>query len=238
MKSLVRTANAALGLLGLRLVRAKRSGEASIYSPMFKARDVPDLDGLIAEARGIPSMLADESAKFLFSLCYTQSLRGDVVEIGSWQGYSTTFLGRAVSESGNGRMYAIDHFKGNVGKEAFYRVSAPDLSDLQSRFEANMRRLNLDKMVNLLPMSNEEAAKRLNAESARVRFLFIDGDHTKEGAQKDVDLFFPFLTEGSIVVFDDCSASAPGVIQVIDSLLSKGVGKKVFTYANTAVMVL
>lgn len=238
MSMLVRAVNAAFALFGLKVVRAERSRGVEIYSPLFAARSVPDLDGLIAGARGIPGMLRDESAKFLFSLCYTQTLKGDVVEIGSWQGYSTTFLGRSVSESGNGRMYAIDHFKGNVGKEAFYRVSAPDLSDLKSRFEANIRRVNLDKTVNLLAMSNEEAVDRLRAESACVRFLFIDGDHTKEGAQKDVDLFFPLLMEGSIVVFDDCSASAPGVIEVIEGLLRKGVGKRMFTYANTAVMVL
>ena len=183
-------------------------------------------------------MLTEEAGKCLFTLCYTQQLQGDVVEIGSWQGYSTSFLARAVAESGNGRMYAIDHFKGNAGKEDFYAVEKSDLSDLQEKFRSNMQRLNLAQTVSLLPMHNRAAAEQLRRETVRVRFLFIDGDHSREGVQRDVDLFFPFLMKGSIVVFDDCSPCAPGVIEVIDRLLQGNGCERAFTFSNTAVVVI
>ena len=72
-------------------------------------------------------MIDSRAGEELFSLAYMQALKGNVVEVGSFQGKSTFFLGNAVKMSGNGKMYAIDHFKGNKGKEQFYVVSKDDL---------------------------------------------------------------------------------------------------------------
>jgi predicted O-methyltransferase YrrM len=238
MNKVTNMLNRALAAYGLRLTRSRRPAAGGPYSSLFQQRRVADLEGLAAAAAAIPGMLTEESGKLLFALCYTQQLDGDVVEIGSWQGYSTSFLARAVLESGNGRLYAIDHFRGNTGKENHYVVGAPDLSDLPRRFQDNMRRLGLDQAVRLLAMPNREAAERLRNEGARVRFLFIDGDHTREGVLRDVELFFPFLMKGSIVVFDDCSPSAPGVVEVIDDLLQRKRLGKAFAYPNSLVAVL
>lgn len=227
-----------LGVWGLKLTRVHRASGAGPYSGLFRNRKVTDLNNLVESASLIPGMLTEEAGKGLFTLCYTQQLQGDVVEIGSWQGYSTSFLARAVAESGNGRMYAIDHFKGNAGKEDFYAVGRSDLSDLQEKFRENMQHLDLAQTVTLLPMPNREAADQLRREAARVRFLFIDGDHSREGVQQDVDLFFPFLMKGSIVIFDDCSPSAPGVIEAVDRLLHGNGCERVFTFSNTAVVVI
>ena len=114
--------------------------------------------------------MSEESEKCLFTLCYAQQLKGDVVEIGSWQGYSTSYLARAVAESQNGRMYAIDHFKGNVGKENFYAVKKSDLSDLEKNFRENMDHLNLAQTVKLLAMSNQDIVEQLRRDTVRVRF--------------------------------------------------------------------
>ena len=227
-----------LGIWGLKLTRVHRASGTGPYSALFENRKVTDLDNLVEIASPIPGMLTEDAGKYLFTLCYTQQLRGDVVEIGSWQGYSTSFLARAVAESGNGRMYAIDHFKGNAGKEYIYAVEKSDLSDLQEKFRENMQHLDLAQTVSLLSMPNQEAAEQLRSEAVQVRFLFIDGDHSREGVQRDVDLFFPFLTKGSIVVFDDCSPSAPGVMEVVDRLFHGNGCERVFTFSNTAVVVI
>ena len=238
MNTLANFFNRALRIFGVRLVRWHCVPSVGRHSSLFRHSRVIDSEGLAALAAAIPGMVTEESGKMLFSLCYTQQLEGDVVEIGSWQGYSTSFLATAVSESGNGRLYAIDHFRGNVGKESYYVAAKSDLSDLPQKFRENMRRLGLAQTVRLLAMSNEEAAERLRSEGARIRFLFVDGDHSREGVQRDMDLFLPFLMKGSIVVFDDCSPSAPGVIEVIDDLLRRKVLGKAFTYPNSLVAVV
>lgn len=227
--------NGALARCGLKLSRIPPADGTGLYSALFHSRRVTRLDGLAACARDIPGMLSEESGKFLFALCLTQRLDGDVVEIGSWQGYSTSYLARAVAESGRGRLYAVDHFGGNVGKEALYRVGKPDLSDLEGNFRSNLSRLGLHSVVHLLPMPSEEAAAHLRGQSTRIRFLFIDGDHSRDGVQRDVELFFPMLSAGAIVAFDDCSPSAPGVVEVIDELLRSKVFDNAFVYPNSFV---
>ena len=179
-------------------------------------------------------MLSSESGKFLYALCYMQQITGDVVEVGSWQGYSTSFLASAVRDSENGRLYAIDHFHGNVGKEDRYRVGADDLSDLRANFERNMRQLGLWDNLTLLDMPNEAAVTRLPGRN--VRFLFIDGDHTREGVTKDIELFFPLLLPGAIAVFDDFAARFPGVVEASDELLDRTPVRRVFSYSNTLVL--
>lgn len=112
-------------------------------------------------------------------------------------------------QSGNGRFAAIDHFRGNAGRESLYRVDADDLSDIKSGFLRNMRRVGLADDVTLLDAHIEEAVAQI--QDFRIRFLFIDGDHTYSGVKRDLSLLTPMLTDEAIVVFDDFSASLPGV---------------------------
>ena len=197
---------------------------------------ITNLDQLADIASFIPRMLSAESGKFLYALCYLQTLQGDVVEVGSWQGYSTSFLARAVKDSQNGLFHTIDHFKGNIGKEDLYVVGKQDLSDLRKNFENNMRKIGLWDYVNLLDMPNDIAVK--NLEGKRIRFLFIDGDHKKHGVEKDINLFFPLLMPGSIVVFDDFSYHASGLVEAIDNLLKTLECERVFSYRNTLVVMM
>jgi predicted O-methyltransferase YrrM len=181
----------------------------------------------------VPGMITPEAGKFLYSLCYMQEISGDVVEIGSWQGRSTTFLARAVKESDNGKFYAIDHFAGNIGKEDLYAVDGT-LENLKENFEKNMSRFDLEDVINLFDMVNTKAAEKL--QDSTIRFLFIDGDHTKEGVEKDIELFFPRLTKGSIVVFDDYFEGFPGVLEAVDLAIEKYNFSKAFYHKHTLVV--
>lgn len=197
---------------------------------------VVDLEAIAHISASIPGMISPRSGQILYTLCYMQVLQGDVVEVGSWQGRSTSFLARAVQESGNGEFYAIDHFKGNLGKEGFYVVGKSDLSDLKSNFLRNMDRIGLKQTVHLFDMPNEQAEQELG--DIKIRFLFIDGDHTKAGVEKDIELFFPKLMPGSIVVFDDFSAGFPGLVEAVDRLMEKHQFARVMSYHNTLVVML
>ena len=227
----------ALRKLARALLGAAPAAPESVPPVSFPSgRAFSSTDELVNRAASIPRMLSSESGKFLYALCYMQQISGDVVEIGSWQGYSTSFLASAVRDSRNGMLYAIDHFRGNVGKEDRYRVGADDLNDLRGNFERNMRRLALWENLELLDMPNEQAVARLAGRA--VRFLFIDGDHTREGVTKDIGLFFPLLLPGAIVVFDDFAARFPGVVEATDEMLGRTAVQRVFSYKNTLVLSL
>ncbi len=195
---------------------------------------VTDLEKLAENCSKIPGMTSLKSGQFLYSLCYNQELSGDVVEIGSWQGRSSAFLAQATKDARNGNFFAIDHFKGNVGKEGFYKVGMDDLSDLKENFLKNMKMIGLAENVTLLDMPNTEAIKELV--DKKVRFLFIDGDHTKEGVKRDIELFFPLLQKDSIVVFDDYSDHFPGLVEAVNSLIAAEKVSRTMYYSNTLVI--
>jgi cephalosporin hydroxylase len=195
--------------------------------------EIIDLDILGKMSLTIPGMITAEAGKFLYSLCYMQDLVGDVVEIGSWQGRSSIFLARAVKESKNGDFYAIDHFGGNSGKEKFYEVDG-SLIGLKEKFQKNMSQFGLSDSVKILNMKSSSAAYQIK--DKEIRFLFIDGDHTKSGVENDIALFFPLLQKGSIVVFDDYFEEFAGLIDAVDSIFEKYNFERVFYYRHTLVI--
>lgn len=206
----------------------------NIYSKFSQVnKEIVDIEKLGIMSLSIPGMITQDSGKFLYSLCYMQEINGDVVEIGSWQGRSTIFLGTAVKESKNGNFYAVDHFKGNIGKEDLYEVDGK-LNNLKENFIENIKKFGLNETVNLLEMMNYEAAKKLK--NNNIRFLFIDGDHTEDGVTKDIELFFPMLIKGSIIVFDDYFDGFPGLINAVDSAITKFNFTRCYYYKHTLVV--
>lgn len=163
----------------------------------------------------IPGMLPLDRGTILYCLAYAQNVRGDVIEIGSWQGRSTCFLAQACRDSDNGVVRAIDHFKGNVGSEAHYVIDRPDLSDLEGNFKCNVSNAGLSGQVKLYNMPSDEAVERHTGDFRRIRMLFIDGDHSYEGARRDIELFAPLLPPNGLIVFDDYHSDGPGVVQAV-----------------------
>ncbi len=232
-----KTIKAIANRFGIDIVKLeKATSSENPYCQYSKVkRNIVDVESLGKISLTVPGMITPEAGKFLYSLCYLQDLEGDVVEIGSWQGRSSTFLARAVKESGNGNFYAIDHFGGNVGKEEFYKVNG-SLASLKDNFIDNLSRLDLIDAVNLLDMTNTEASEKIK--DRKIRFLFIDGDHTKSGVRKDIELFFPQLEKGSIVVFDDYFEGFPGLIEAVDEILENIEVDKIFYHRHTLVIKL
>lgn len=185
------------------------------------------------ETESIPGMIAPESADILYALCLTQDVQGDVLEIGSWQGKSTSYLGRAVKDSRNGRLFAVDHFRGNVGKEGLYRVGREDLGDLRGRFDENMARLELDHIVTTLASPSKEAYTVLVGQA--FRFLFIDGDHTETGVQQDIELFCPLVLPGGLVVFDDFDNTFPGLVRAVERWVLRQHPLAIFSHGSLLV---
>jgi predicted O-methyltransferase YrrM len=209
-------------------------GSLDPYCHLIDGKNIVDLERLAQISLSIPGMVTPRSGQILYSLCAFQEATGDVVEIGSWQGRSTSFLARAVSDSGNGRFFAIDHFKGNVGKEASYVIGKQDLSDLKHSFMSNMKSLNLDSSVNLLDMTTIEAAREFRLE--QIRFLFVDGNHTYEGVSQDIELFFPLLCPSAIIVFDDFSKEFSGLLKAVGEMLQSVKTSRCLSYQNTLVI--
>ena len=230
-----------LKLLGYKLTKVRRSDlldhpitSDMVTTDLLPHRHISDVDKLADIARSIPGMVDADKGRFLYALALLQSEKGDIVEIGSWQGRSSSFLARASQDSGNGKFIAIDHFRGNTGKERFYVVGENDLSDLESNFLRNMEKIGLGKSVKLINSPSQAAADEIQPSS--VRLLFVDGDHSENGIRQDLALFLPKLVPEAIVIFDDFSRTFPGVLKVIEEYFDMQIFSQRMCYKKTLVV--
>lgn len=193
------------------------------------------LSQLNKDIKSVPGMITNESGQILFVIAFTQELLGDIVEIGSWQGKSTIFLAKAASITGNGRVYAIDHFRGNPGKENLYIVEKEDLSDLREGFLSNVKNFSLEDCVTMLDMTSAEASTTLKRDNVSIRLLFIDGSHVYEDVKADFMNFVDLVIPSGKIIFDDYSENFPGVVRLVQELIKDGLFTHYFFYNNTFV---
>ena len=145
-----------------------------------------------------------ETREILFN---TARLAADglVVEIGSYQGLSTAYMaaGRKLrATSGMQKMYCIDPFcdKDDTG-------GTNNRTDFYPIFIENMKRCQVDDMINPVVATSTEVVDLFNDQSIEV--IFIDGDHTAEGVQSDFDHYFPKVMVGGIMMFHDAAFEGP-----------------------------
>ena len=161
-------------------------------------------------------MIAKSESDALLFLTTFQEKKGNIVEIGSWLGKSTIFLAKGCSISGNGIVYAVDHFKGNMGKESFYFGDKTSEDTIIDDFKQNLKVCGVLDFVKPMVMSSEDAAKIINEE---LRAVFIDGNHTYEGVSRDIDLWHNKVKSGGYLIFHDYSHHFEGSMQAIDEFL-------------------
>ena len=155
-------------------------------SPEFRAA----LEAARAAAAGVDGWLSESQGRELFATAARARGRGAIVEIGSWKGRSTIWLAFGARLAGQ-RVVAVDR---HAGSREF-----PD-ARTYDEFAANMRRAGVEDVVIPMVMSSETAAAQL---AGPVEILFIDGDHSDEGAGADADTWLPRLIDGGTVLMHD-----------------------------------
>jgi len=208
------TTQKALSIFGLEITRGGEALDNELHIDDSKSSYLPYV---VRKFSTIPGMVSLEEGVYLYFLAYSSSTTGDIIEIGSWQGRSTSFLAQGCRDSGNGIVHAIDPFTGNEGKENQYRVEKKDLSDLQQMFIKNIKDANLLDYVKLYPVSAKTARPDLESISARI--LFIDGNHDYGFVKSDMDMYLSLLKPGGIVVLDDYRPACSGVVKAVKETL-------------------
>jgi len=146
-------------------------------------------------ASSIDGWLSDAQGRALFEAAAASTGSGAIVEIGSWKGRSTTWLALGARLAGR-RVHAVDP----------HRQSREDpAAATLEEFLGNLRRAGVADVVEPLVMTSAEAAARV---TGPVELLFIDGDHSVEGARRDAELWLPRLAEGGVVMFHDAATAA------------------------------
>lgn len=154
---------------------------------------------------------AREQETLLFLSAYGNT-SGDIIEIGSWVGKSTSFLAKGCSIRNEGIVYAIDHFKGRPGYEKVYYGGLGTKETIYDRFTKNIREVGLEAYIKVLKMYSEEAREKI---AGNIRLLFIDGDHEYESLSRDIELFEELLNNGGIIALHDYNITFPGVLKAV-----------------------
>ena len=104
-----------------------------------------------------------------------------------------------------------------------------DLFAFEGQFEAvqnNIARFNSYSRNIVIHKENShstEFIEKLKQENCKVDLLFIDGDHSYNGATLDFELFSQFVKSGGYIVFDDYKDSvySPEVKPAVDDIVKK-----------------
>ena len=136
-----------------------------------------------------------------------QYVRNDpCLEIGSYCGKSSVYLGSAVKENGQ-KLYSIDHHKGSEEQQPDEEYFDSDLINAEGNgidtlpfFLETIEKSKLDKFVIPIVSTSEEAYKDF---TLNFDMVFIDGGHSEKAAQKDYELWSQRITKGGLLAIHD-----------------------------------
>jgi predicted O-methyltransferase YrrM len=158
--------------------------------------DIDSIKGFLDHAEG----------EALYEICLEVAALGPVLEVGSYCGKSTVYLGQACREQGVS-LFAVDHHRGSEehqpGEE--YHDSAlfdegDGLMDSFREFRRTMRAAGLEDVVVPVVASSEVAARNWHTPLAMV---FIDGGHSLEAAMADYRSWAGHVKPGGILAIHD-----------------------------------
>jgi predicted O-methyltransferase YrrM len=186
-------------------------------------RRVPFLDG-------VKGFLAPEEGEALYRAGRECGrMGGPCLEIGSYCGLSTVYLGLGVRDSG-GILFSVDHHRGSEEHQPGEGFHDPELFDPEKQgmdsfpeFERTLTRAGLwDTVVPIVARS--AVASRMWA--TPLSLLLIDGGHSPEAAWLDYRGFAPHIIPGGILaihdVFPDPDEGGQAPRQIRDAVLASG----------------
>ncbi len=161
------------------------------------------------------------------------------VEIGSYCGKSTVYLGTAARQTGT-TLFAVDHHRGSEENQPGWEYHDTELWDEAAgaldtlpTFRDTLRRAALEDVVVPVVTRSRTLAKVWREP---LGFLFIDGGHTREAAEADYRNWAPHVMPGGTLAIHDvfpnpddggrppyeiyCLALASGLFEEIDAVKS------------------
>jgi predicted O-methyltransferase YrrM len=150
-----------------------------------------------------------------------------IVELGVYQGRTALLMAWGAQQGNGAHVWAIDPW------EKDGNVYDPPFTDEGTRrwAEYNVRATGHSKHVTLIHDFSQNVSDRwvtdhilIGYGNRQVGLLFVDGDHTKEGAKRDILGWAPHLAPGAVIAVDDYHhPDWPGVAEAVDELVAEGI---------------
>lgn len=141
----------------------------------------------------------------------------EIVELGVFNGRTALIMAWGAAQGKGAHVTAVDPWdtEGNVYD--------PPFTDAESRVWADywVRTLGYAERIDLVQGFSQDVGADWSG--PRVGLLFVDGDHTKEGARRDIKTWAPHLVPGARIAVDDYGhPDWPGVGEAVDELVAEG----------------
>lgn len=165
-------------------------------------------EDFLAKTDQISGWLSRREGLLLHYFAKLLGRKGEVVEVGSFQGKSTAFMAQALKDLGIGKVAAIDPHLG----ETHVAKTGPKFGETFSKFKGNLHKLGLSQNVLAIRKTSAKANKGWKKSIA---VLNIDGLHEYEFAKQDLDLWLPHLILGGVVICHDAFSPFPEVFAAV-----------------------
>ena len=157
-----------------------------------------------------------------------------LVEIGTYCGKSSVYLGAAARERGT-VLFTIDHHRGSIEMQSDWEHHDPDVVDPRTGrmdslpfFRRTMEDAGLEDVVIAIVGDSASVARHW---TTPIGFLFIDGGHDEDVAMRDYESWAPKLTDHGLLaihdVFEDPSEGGQGPFRVYERALREGYEEEV-----------
>jgi len=167
-------------------------------------RTAMDLDAI--SAIPVKGFLDEEEARRLYGLAREASRLGPCLEIGSYCGKSTLYLGTACKDNG-AILFSIDHHGGSEEQQPGEEYFDPELFDSHTqkvdtfpRFRRTLSLAGLEETVVPMVCRSRVVAR---AWAAPLALVFIDGGHTFAAAYTDYECWACHVMPGGYLVIHD-----------------------------------
>lgn len=154
----------------------------------------------------VKGFLDPDEGQALYQECFARAPFGPVLEIGSYCGKSTIYLGKAAQQQ-DGLVYALDHHRGSEEHQKGEGYHDPELYDAELEvmdtlpyFRRALFRAGLEKTV--LPLVGDSAMAGRYWQTP-LSLLFIDGGHSMEQALTDWQVWSRHVMAGGTLAIHD-----------------------------------
>jgi predicted O-methyltransferase YrrM len=144
---------------------------------------------------GVPGWETEAEQKLLLTLAGDVPANGLIVEIGGEFGQSASLFVKG-AQSGNVTVVTIDLF--------------PD--DIWAAYKANLEEAGLDRTIQVAGDSKHVKLEDVLSaahlmRSKKIDLLFVDGDHTFEGALADLEKWASHVKKDGLLLLHDCACA-------------------------------
>lgn len=178
----------------------RESEENSVQWDPRKLAPVQIGDFLMHSMDGIIGFHSLGEIEFFINLADRLPVGGRYLEIGSFLGLSAVSFALSMVGRGNsdGTIFCVDTWQGSIEHDSIREHIGKDYFD---KFVENIRRSGFSRWIRPLKGSSTEVVSLFRDQSLDI--IFIDGDHTFEGALADMRNWWPKLKQGGIFLGHD-----------------------------------